>query len=941
MRESSEWSQVGDTGDSYFRRAARVGIQCAEALDFAHEHGLLHRDIKPSNLILDTNGVVWITDFGLAKVDGDNLTHTGDIVGTLRYMAPERFQGKADQRSDVYSLGLTLYELCTLEYAFDAADRAALIHQVMNHAPVSLRRIRPEIPRDLETVIVKAMAREPQSRYETAGQMSADLRRYVAGKPVLAHRASIPERVWRWSKRHPSRAALALSLMLLAATIVIGSLYFGYRERQHSNELYAENKRVRKAEKVALDSEKDAREALAKVETAQLASRSHLFWANYQLGSALRTTGTPGHRSESIKALQAAYRVLPELGLSEKARKRRELAVRAHAFSALANWELSTEKTYASRQGWTASIATDFVHNRYSRVSETGMIEVCDLETSDIIKTLQATNEQRAWLMRFSPQGTHLASKHHAAFENNQAHVFLWDIETGEQLLDLNENLGSVHFSFSADNSKLVVSEKSGFAVYATSDGALIKRVGLGFEPQHIRFANQDKELMYIAEPQDKIQFLSYDDQKVIREVESSFEVVVYEWNDQHQQLVVAGERLLAIWPRGDLTGKPHEIVAHASSIRILALRPQADLLITYGWDRTTRVFDMSTHEQVMQITKAFPAFADFSDDGRLAFSSRYGECGIWKFSNFGALTVLRKPPIEFAQQTDFHPQDSSIIGCLGPGGIEIWNHQLNLQVGKIEYELPHDWTFDTKGEYLYASGPNGVHRWSLRFDEQGQLQADGPELLVKKPARQLQINEQDQLLILISGNEATVLTLQGDEVASIGPHDRISNVRVSPCRRFIVSATWKGNGIKVWNAASGDLIKDLAPEWRTTNIEFSPDGKTLAAVCETKRGTWDVETWEPIVQRDLDELDGSVGGVAWSHDGKVVASKYNLNQPQLFLPETGETVVAFEPPVPLLVGQMEFSEDDQYLSVSGATGIHVWDINTARKKLGELGMNW
>ncbi|MGI9517795.1 MAG: serine/threonine-protein kinase, partial [Pirellulaceae bacterium] len=396
--ESSEWSQVGDSGDSYFRRAARVGIQCAEALDFAHAHGLLHRDIKPSNLILDTNGVVWITDFGLAKVDGDNLTHTGDIVGTLRYMAPERFQGKADRRSDIYSLGLTLYELCTLEYAFDADDRAALIHQVMNHAPVALRRIRPEIPRDLETVIVKAMAREPQSRYETAGQMAADLRRYVAGKPVLARRASIPERVWRWSKRHPSRAALALSLMLLAATIVIGSLYFGYRERQHSNELGAENIRVRKAEKEARAAETEAREALKTVETARLGSRSHLFWSNYQLGSALRTTGTPGHRSESIKALQAAYRVLPELGLSEKARKRRELAVRAHAFSALGNWELSTGKTYPSRQGWTASIATDFVRNRYSRVSETGKIEVCDSETSEVIKTFQATNEQRAWL---------------------------------------------------------------------------------------------------------------------------------------------------------------------------------------------------------------------------------------------------------------------------------------------------------------------------------------------------------------------------------------------------------------------------------------------------------------------------------------------------------------------------------------------------------------
>src|SRR5262249_56486864 len=142
---------------------ARVGLQVADALAHAAAQGVLHRDIKPSNLLLDDTGNVWVTDFGLAKAqgDGDDLTHTGDIVGTLRYMAPERFQGQGDLRSDVYSLGLTLYEMLTLRPAFDEADRNQLISQVMHDEPVRPRKVNPGAPRALATAVLNAIARHP------------------------------------------------------------------------------------------------------------------------------------------------------------------------------------------------------------------------------------------------------------------------------------------------------------------------------------------------------------------------------------------------------------------------------------------------------------------------------------------------------------------------------------------------------------------------------------------------------------------------------------------------------------------------------------------------------------------------------------------------------------------------------------------------------------
>jgi hypothetical protein len=135
-RSVSELSTRSDSFHHYARSVARIAVQVAEALAYAHSQGVLHRDIKPSNLLLDTRGTVWVTDFGLARLEGlDELTHTGDVVGTLRYLAPERFNGRSDPRGDIYSLGLTVYEMLTLRPAFAETDRSLLIKQVTQEEP--------------------------------------------------------------------------------------------------------------------------------------------------------------------------------------------------------------------------------------------------------------------------------------------------------------------------------------------------------------------------------------------------------------------------------------------------------------------------------------------------------------------------------------------------------------------------------------------------------------------------------------------------------------------------------------------------------------------------------------------------------------------------------------------------------------------------------------
>ena len=328
---SAERPAAALPGDrDHHRAAARLARQAADALQHAHESGIVHRDIKPGNLLVEPGGHLWVADFGMAKsAAAGDLTRTGEVVGTLRYMSPEQATGEAavDHRTDVYALGVTLYELLTLRPAFPGDDLRAVFRAVASAEPPPPRRIAPAIPRELETVVLKAMAKERADRYATAAEFAADLQRFLDDRPVLARRPSPARRArkWVWRNRAPVAAGLATLVAVLIAGVV-GLAVTADRIRDEQKQTAGAN-----AELTKTVDERDgalrrlnqahADQAVA-LRQARAAEYAHAFFA-------ARAEWRAGNFARAADLLEAVPAGVPPLGVGVPDQPPRHGAVRA------------------------------------------------------------------------------------------------------------------------------------------------------------------------------------------------------------------------------------------------------------------------------------------------------------------------------------------------------------------------------------------------------------------------------------------------------------------------------------------------------------------------------------------------------------------------------------------------------------------------------------
>jgi serine/threonine protein kinase len=243
---------------SFFQFAARIGVQAAEALDHAHARGIIHRDIKPGNVLLDADGKAHIADFGLARIESEaSVTMAGDILGTLRYMSPEQALAKrvvVDHRTDVYSLGVTLYELVTLAAPFTGDDQQKLLRQIALEEPIPPGKLNHKIPKDLETVILKAMAKDVGDRYSTALDLAQDLQRFLDNRPIEARRPGVADRMKKMARRHQTVVWSTAVILLVTALVSVASslLIFNSYQREKQQRMMSD----RQTERAELQTER-------------------------------------------------------------------------------------------------------------------------------------------------------------------------------------------------------------------------------------------------------------------------------------------------------------------------------------------------------------------------------------------------------------------------------------------------------------------------------------------------------------------------------------------------------------------------------------------------------------------------------------------------------------------------------------------------------------
>jgi serine/threonine protein kinase/WD40 repeat protein len=503
-------------GRAHCRAAAMLGIQAAQALQHAHERGVLHRDIKPSNLLVNGQGKHWVADFGLARIQGDSqLTQTGDLIGTLRYMSPEQALGKRgliDERADVYSLGATLYEFLTLRPAFPGDDRADLVQRIAGEEPTALRRISRTISSDLETVVLKAMAKDPEARYATAQELADDLGRYLSGEPIKARRTSIARRARSWISH---RRTLTVSVAVVAAAaVVVGMLaaWSAFRHRELTSQLAQQDNG-----QLARQKEREAAERkLAQLEDDRRLRARKTFVTQLKQTAALLKSGQAALATDNLRAIETTGGYNPDEFVWKLVRNRigpivpTSLAGHtdeawAVAFSpdgcwfatgsddtddkeTIKVWDVATGKKL---RGWFAGVGTvsklafslDGKLLASAHLAKKDNIRLWDPETGESRGMLEGhANRTRA--VAFSPDQTMLASCGAEGSDANDGSVRIWDLRDGSFATSLVRDSGIVHdVAYSRDGSLLAwAGNVDAAGVWSVKQGAeSVKFRGTGF----------------------------------------------------------------------------------------------------------------------------------------------------------------------------------------------------------------------------------------------------------------------------------------------------------------------------------------------------------------------------------------------------------------------------------------------------------------------------
>ena len=689
----SGFSARVDSARVYARSVARVGHQVADAMDYAHQHGILHRDIKPSNLLLDAHGVVWVTDFGLAKVSSDSdLTRTGDIVGTIRYMAPERFEGPCDIQADIYGLGLTLYELLAVRPAFAAEDRHALIRQMTQEEPRRLRQVDPTIPATWTRSSTRPSPRTPKIdtppprifAMNSRGSWPTD--RSARGRS--RHRSGIGVGAsgtpcWRWPAR---RRALVIA-------IAVVSTVAAYRNGRLADQLKAQRDEANRNLIHAYTNEAEARRHGRRV----------------------------GQRFEALDAIARAMRLAGSTGLSEPDRLR--LRNQAIAAMGLPDMRVAWQVEMPDPVGHGFSVDPSF--DRYAFKRDDGTVVVRSIaEDRTLLELPGLPRRLHGGIGGFSPDGRYLAMKSW----NDRDSLQVWDLEASRLVLtetDFSSGLVKA-WAFHPDGRRLAFCRLDGsIVVIDLADGRERRRWRTGFgTATAIAFNPDGSRLALVSAFSGSVHVLATDSGRVLAQLDNPSNVFDLAWNPRRPNLLAAGleDNTIRIW---DLDTRRQTVKLEGDSYNGLrvAFHPGGDLLASRGWSGVLRLWDIRTGRQLLSMPSGWLPDLHFSRDGsRLSAHAALGRAGILEVSYQAECRSLIRDPGPLSSNThctgDVHGSGHHLAASCG-NGIMLWD----LPTGTLLSTLPvsggvRHVRFDPAGSIL--TGLPMTLRWPISVGPDG-----------------------------------------------------------------------------------------------------------------------------------------------------------------------------------------------------------------------------
>jgi eukaryotic-like serine/threonine-protein kinase len=899
-------------GQHYYRSVARVGLQVAEALDYMHSQGLLHRDIKPSNLILDTHGVVWITDLGLAREDESAaLTRTGDVVGTVRYMAPERFRGESAASSDVYSLGMTLYELLAYRSPFNEAERSRLIYEITSKAPAPLRTHEARVPRDLETIILKAVDREPARRYQSAEELAADLRSFLDDRPILARRSGVLERGWRWCRRNRLVASLAASLAALLLVVAVGGSIAALVFRDQANDLLQE----------------------------QAKSTQRLFDALFARAQSGRWSGRMGQRFESLQALTEAANLGPVLNRQEE----QKLMLRNEAIACLILPDLRLAQPVHRLPPDTFILAYDATLERYVASDQNGNLHLC--RTVDHVELAQLPGAgDRAYVGQFSADGRLLAAKYEGA---RPQVAKVWDVAAKKVVL---ESSGG-EFDFSPDGSRFALVKPDGAVqLFDLHSHQALQRVPVQPPCQVVRFHPNGHLLAVCSQWSTDVQVIDIESAKVMKTFPHPESVFSLNWDSPGNLLACACfDHRGYVWDvqsgekQAVLTGHQSEVIAALFS-------HNGPIVASVSWDKTTRLWDYRTGHQLMSAGGEVLAFS--ADDRRLAFRDQSGwvadNVRVFEFASGDECRTLQEVGAreKGPNHLDISPDNRLLLSC-GPDGARLWDAATSEQVAILyEGRQPQGFNsavmFHPDGTSVLTSMKDGVYRWPIkRFREEGRLHVSiGPPRQVSdlRGEGSACLDRTGRNLAMIRGEEAYVIALdQASQPVRLAGHPDMTRIAISPDGQWVATGTWHGLGVVLRDAKTGRKVRDLFPAATSATVAFSPDGKWLVSGANDIYRFWQVGTWD---HRDIHGAYPYL--IAFSDDGETMAVSDSPSAVRLVNPNTGHTFAELEAQNPQIMSWLRFAPDCSRLAVAcGTHVIQLWDLRRIRQQLSTRGLDW